>query len=450
LIARKLVKKVLAGLFLALFLAAGSVVGYDPGAAKVPDLRLAAGQTGLASLPWFHHVIYRWREAGSVERWHSSPDPPRIDHPGRYTVQMSVFGVPVREMMVEAVEPVQVYPGGDSIGVLWKTGRLAVSGYAPLREDSGRYVCPAAEAGITPGDILLSVNSERVQDLKTAIALIDRSGSQGAEVRLELQRGKRVVKAVVKPVRCQSTSRYRVGLVLRDGAAGIGTLTFFDAKTHRYAAVGHPLTADGESLAGVDSGWLLETSIEGIVAGQKGRPGEKVGLFLSHKAKLGNIEGSNRYGIFGHLGRLPDVLGAPLPVALASQVHAGPCEVLTVVHGQKVERFAAEILWVHPGAGSSGRGLGLRITDPRLLSLAGGIVQGMSGSPIVQDGRLAGAVSHVFLHDPTRGFGVLAEWMLQSASFFCIFFRAAPWMRQSMFQQFWESCADPFTILTPV
>jgi stage IV sporulation protein B len=361
-----LVKKVLTGLLLALCLTAGSLTGLDPG-----DLRM-----GL-----------------------SGP----------------------RGTTVETAGPVRVYPGGESIGVLWKTGRLAVSGYAPLRMDNGRYVCPAAEAGITPGDILLSVNGRKVGDPETAAALIDRGG--GGTVRLELRRGKKIVKAAVKPVRCRATSRYRIGLLLRDGAAGIGTLTFFDARTHRYAAVGHPLTPEEEGLSSAKTGWLMETRIEGIVPGQKGQPGEKVGLFLFPGNPLGNIESSNRYGIFGSLSRLPATTGSPVPVATASQVHTGPCEILTVVQGQKVERFAAEILWVRPGAHASGRGLGLRITDPRLLSLAGGIVQGMSGSPVVQDGLLAGAVSHVFLHDPTRGFGVLAEWMLSPAGFFCIFFR---------------------------
>lgn len=345
----------------------------------------------------------------------------RLDQPRSPSTGVNVSVSTDRETVVDALEPVKVYPGGETIGVVWKTGHLAVSGYAPLRIDSGRYVCPAAEAGITPGDILLSVNGEKVSDLKRATTLIDFGGSQGKPVKLELLRGKRVVKAVVRPVHCPATSRYRIGLFLRDGAAGIGTLTFFDAKTKRYAAVGHPLTTEGKGLAGKDRGWLLETSIEGIVAGKKGRPGEKVGLFLPGKAKLGDIEGSSRYGVFGHLTRLPVAPGVQVPIALVSQLHPGPCEILTVVQGQKVERFAAEILWVHPGAGESGRGLGLRITDPRLLALAGGIVQGMSGSPILQDGRLAGAVSHVFLHDPTQGFGVPAEWMFQSAGFFYLF-----------------------------
>lgn len=343
-----MVKKTLAGLFLILGLAAGSLTAWEPRADLTPELRPAV------------------------------------------------------------MAGVRVCPGGESVGLLWKTGRLAVTGYAPLRGDDGRYVCPAAEAGIAPGDILLSVNGQKVADPGEAAALIDRS--RGGAVRLEVARGKKVVKMVVRPVHCRGTSRYRVGILLRDGAAGIGTLTFFDARTHRYAAVGHALSPDGSSAA--KGGWLLETTIEGIVPGQKGQPGEKLGLFLSPGNPLGDIEGSNRYGIFGRLTRLPAAPGAEVPVAQASQVHAGPCEVLTVVRGQNVERFAAEILWVHPGAMASGRGLALKITDARLLSLAGGIVQGMSGSPIIQDGRLAGAVSHVFLNDPTRGFGVLAEWML--------------------------------------
>jgi len=356
-IARRVVRKVLTGLILAFILAAGSLDGLVPG------------------------------DAG--------------------------FGV-------QAVEPVRVYPGGESIGVFWKTGHPVVSGYAPLVDEAGRYHCPAARAGLAPGDLLLAVNDDPVADLSAAAALIDRSGQKGRMVRLTVQRGRRELTVSVVPVRCRVTARYRVGLLLRDSAAGIGTLTFFDRATGRYGAVGHAVTADGEQWPG--GGYLLEAPIGGIVPGVRGRPGEKVGLFGPRQEKLGSIDESNRYGIFGRLTRLPRDVGTPLAVAPASQVHSGPCEILTVVRGQKVERFSAEILWVHPGAVASGRGLGLKITDPRLLSLAGGIVQGMSGSPILQDGRLAGAVSHVFLNDPTRGFGVLAEWMVQAAGFFYVLF----------------------------
>jgi len=222
----------------------------------------------------------------------------------------------------------------------------------------------------------------------------------------------------VTPVQDGESGRWRVGLYIRDGASGVGTLTFYHPASRKFGALGHVI-AENETKKPFEfaEGLITAADVVRIQKGKRASPGEKITKQLESGPRLGIIEKNSRFGIFGRLsGAVRNPLyPEPIPVAMASQVKEGPAEMLTVVDGQKIERFQIEIVRLMRQPTAEGKNMIVQVTDPRLLSETGGIVQGMSGSPIIQDGRLVGAVTHVFVNDPTRGYGVLIEWMLQEA-----------------------------------
>jgi len=338
--------------------------------------------------------------------------------PGRLEMQFRLLGLlPLHRMTVNVVPETRVIPGGHSIGVLLHSRGVMVVGLAAIREPSGNKVNPAAKAGIMNGDIILRVNKRCVNSERQLRDEINRCGSKGLDLTLEIKRADKIFNVVLQPVFCTETGRYRIGLCIRDSAAGVGTLTFYDPASKKYGALGHMITDmnTGRRIDLVD-GSIVEAAVQGIHQGRRGRPGEKIGLFNGGGLK-GNIIKNTPFGIFGTLERLPvnPFYRQPLPVALSYQVKKGPAQILTVLQENKMERFNIEILQVMPQARPDGKGMVIRVTDPRLLQTTGGIIQGMSGSPIIQNGRLIGAVTHVFVNDPSRGYGVLAEWMIREA-----------------------------------
>ncbi|MGE5702682.1 MAG: SpoIVB peptidase, partial [Clostridia bacterium] len=211
---------------------------------------------------------------------------------------------------------------------------------------------------------------------------------------------------------------YRMGLYIRDSAAGVGTLTFYEPKSGAYGALGHVISdVDTGQAIVVGDGQIVQASVTSIEKGESGNPGEKFARFYNESVVLGNITKNTPFGIFGKMKESPkrSYYQEAIPVALAEQVQEGPAKILTVVDGQRVEEFDIEIVNVVKQHFPATKGMIIRVTDKRLLDKTGGIVQGMSGSPIIQNGKLVGAVTHVFVNDPTSGYGCFIEWMLQDA-----------------------------------
>jgi len=222
----------------------------------------------------------------------------------------------------------------------------------------------------------------------------------------------------LSPIYDAEDQSWRIGLYIRDSAAGVGTLTFYAPDQGVYGALGHVITdMDTGTPIIVGNGEILQSSVTSINKSQNGDPGEKRAHFIKERKVLGNIERNTPFGIFGKMNEMPthSFNEEALPVAFAEDVKEGPAQILTVLNGQKVERFNIEVVHVTKQAAPATKGMVIKITDERLLSKTGGIVQGMSGSPIIQDGKLIGAVTHVFVNDPSSGYGCFIEWMLQDA-----------------------------------
>ena len=311
-----------------------------------------------------------------------------------------------------------LYPGGQAIGILLRTDGILVVGQSPIFVD-GEAQNPAEEAGIQPGDVITSVGDTAVTHDDQLALLVNQLGEQHKSVILHIQRQNREMIKEITPIYCAESKSYRIGLLIRDNAGGVGTLTFVDPETMEYGALGHMISNnETQSKINILKGKLVTAQIQGIKKGTSGYPGEKIGRFVSNFS-LGTIEKNTTAGIFGVLTD-ENVLTESsytqaLPTAAPNQIVLGPAQIFTAIDGNKVECFDVEIEKVMP-AHKDGKGLVVRVTDPVRLEKTGGIVQGMSGSPIIQNGRIIGAVTHVFINDPTRGYGILIHDMLQETS----------------------------------
>ncbi|MGQ9711621.1 MAG: SpoIVB peptidase [Desulfotomaculales bacterium] len=362
------------------------------------------------------HIALETNRPGFLSR--SGPASlPLVRRPGECFVHVKLFGViPLRQVAVSAYPPVRVIPGGQAIGVLLRTQGVIVVGSAPVSLGNEER-SPALEAGMHIGDVIIRIDRKSVTAEEDVREAVDAAGRAGRALLFEVKRGNRTLEVKVRPQLCPETRRYRVGILVRDSTAGVGTMTFCEPRSKTFGALGH-IIADTDTSQGVEvaGGKIVEATIQAVRPGRRGQPGEKVGIFYGDGGPVGHITSNTGQGIFGTLEReiTNPLYPRPIPVALVDQVRPGPAEMLTVLRGRRIEKFSVEIVRVRPGVPAEGKNLVIRITDRRLLREAGGIVQGMSGSPIVQRGRLAGAVTHVFVNNPTRGYGIPAESMLRA------------------------------------
>lgn len=346
---------------------------------------------------------------------------PRPATPGSFRLRVVLLDVlPLRTLIVDVQPVVRVYPGGQALGVLLHAQGVIVVGYAGITERDGNVVNPAASAGLRVGDLIVGVDGHPVTNEAAIRKAVSRAGGERRSVVLTVKRGNRTLRFAVRPAFCRKAECYRIGLLIRDSTAGVGTLTFYDPVSRMYGALGHEVAQGitGRPLA-LNEGRVVEAFIQGVRPAERGKPGEKIGVLTTRASRLsGAISRNTPHGIFGLLDRIPKhpFYSAPIPVALAHQVHLGKAELLTVLEGNRLERFEIEICRINMVSRMNGsrKDLVIKVTDPRLLRVAGGIVQGMSGSPIIQRGRLAGVVTHVFVNDPARGYGIFAERMVRA------------------------------------
>ncbi|MCO1600031.1 SpoIVB peptidase [Desulfosporosinus nitroreducens] len=334
-------------------------------------------------------------------------------------VAYKLFGIfPLSSGEVEVMNPIKLIPGGQSIGVTLQTKGVMVVGQAPVLDKNGKNSFPAKEAGIQVGDILLKIENQEVKTDQEVSNAINLAGKQKGSVNVIFKHQDQVVEKTVHPIFCVETGRYRMGLFVRDEAAGVGTLSFLDPVTNLYGALGHVITdADTNQKIEVYDGKIIASTIYAIEKGKRGHPGEKIGSFVPNSIFSGTIEKNTMTGIFGKMsGRIENpYFKEAIPVGWESEVKVGPAKIYTVIQGEKIEEFTVNIDRVMKNRTDS-KNMIVRVTDPRLLEVTGGIIQGMSGSPIVQDGKLIGAVTHVFVNDSQRGYGVFIQNMLNDSS----------------------------------
>ncbi len=333
--------------------------------------------------------------------------------PGKVDLQLKLLGyIPVKSISIEAMATKRVVPGGHSIGVLLQSKGIMVVGFAPVTDDSGEKIYPARDNGVQIGDLILEVNGQNVKSETDLAQIVD--DCKNKTMQLRIKRKEKYLTVPVTAQLCPETQRYRIGLYVRDGVVGVGTLTFWDPDTNKYAALGH-IILDADTKQGIDvlRGKIVSASIQTIKAGKPGKPGEKIGVFDNSGKIEGTIEKNGSFGIYGETEAEVDnqLSNYTVEVGYAHQVKEGKAEIYTVINGTDIEKFEIEIEKVYPER-RNGKGMVIKVTDPRLLSLTGGIIQGMSGSPIIQDSKIIGAVTHVFLNDPQHGYGIFMDQIL--------------------------------------
>lgn len=324
---------------------------------------------------------------------------------------LKLFGViPIKEVDVKTVDRPVLVPGGNPFGIKILTDGVMVVGMGDVADG---VPSPALEAGIKTGDIIISVNGQKVLSNSEIAAII--SGSNGKEVTVLLKRGQTEMQISLKPVYSESYGCYVAGMYVRDSTAGIGTITFYDPKTGIFGGLGHPVCdVDTGEIMPISSGEVVNVFINGINKGEPGEPGELLGNFTS-VFPIGRITLNNEAGLFGKLNSAPN-LNSAIPMAMRQEVQLGDAAILSTISGDKPEEYKIKIEKIDLNDTGKSKNMVIRIVDQRLLDAAGGIVQGMSGSPIIQNGMLVGAVTHVFVNDPAKGYGIFCDTMYEYAN----------------------------------
>ncbi len=328
------------------------------------------------------------------------------------TEQLTLFGIfPIKNVSVTEVEEPVVIPCGTPFGIKLLTEGVLVVELTAF-DDGTQVVSPARDAGIKEGDVIVSISGKTVSGNSDVSRIIEESGGRTLGVEIVRENRHRVV--FMKPVRSSADNTYKCGMWVRDSSAGIGTVTFYDPKSGIFAGLGHPVcdTDTGDMLT-MSCGEAADVYISGVRKSSAGAPGELIGMFTSDKAR-GSLLVNSSCGIYGRMDSSPLIRSA-VPVAMRQEVTVGPAEIYATISGSEPEKYSVRIEKIDLGDFADCRNMVICVTDERLLEKAGGIVQGMSGSPIIQNGKLVGAVTHVLVRDPTRGYGIFADTMLECA-----------------------------------
>lgn len=330
---------------------------------------------------------------------------------GSYLLGLDFLGVRLKEIRVDVVDTRYAIPCGAPVGIYLKSDGVMVIGTGELIDQDGLPVEPAAGI-LKSGDYIESINGtvlETKEELAEAVAKLD-----GARALLKVRRGGDEMEVSLYPVTTRD-GESKLGVWVRSDTQGIGTVTYLDLNG-RFGALGHGISdTDTGEMVETSDGSLYDTQIVGVEKGSVGSPGVMSGvIYYGPSTLLGTVESNTDEGIFGTVNDrfMKSISAEPLPIAYRQDIRKGPAVLRSGVSGE-IRDYAIEIEKIDYSTSHTNKSLVIRVTDPALLELTGGIVQGMSGSPIIQDGKLIGAVTHVFIQDSTRGYGIFIENMLQ-------------------------------------
>jgi len=328
-----------------------------------------------------------------------------------YQMNLKLFGfLPYKNVDIEVIQDKMLIPSGIPIGIYVKTEGVLVVGIGEFENSGGETVSPARYV-LQKGDYILKSNGETVENKKHFISMVE--ASEGEDMVLTIRRNGEITDVMINAVENQMLE-WKLGIWIRDNAQGIGTMTYEDTDD-TFGALGHGINdVDTSILMNLEEGVLYRTEIVGITRGAGGAPGELTG-YIEYDSDnvIGEITENTVAGIFGVCDHtlLESAASAPVPIALKQEIELGPAQIICSVSGEP-EFYDVEIVEVNLEHENVNRGIVIRVVDEKLLMLTGGIIQGMSGSPIIQNGKLVGAVTHVLVNDSTKGYGIFIEEML--------------------------------------
>lgn len=334
----------------------------------------------------------------------------KSEEQGKYSISCRLFGlIHVKEVSVEVVDEEQVAPCGVPVGIYVKTDGILIIGTGTVTGSDGMSYEPA-ENLVKSGDYVKTINEQIIESKEDLIEKINQC--QGEPVVLGISRDGEYIRLKLQPVKT-AEDEYKLGIWVRDDLAGVGTLTFYDEQG-AYGALGHPVSdIDTGTKVSMADGTLYEAEIAGITKGEKGNPGEISGVITYlDQYRLGTVAENTNVGIYGKLEKVPEEVEDAVyyPIGLKQDIEEGEAYIISMVSGERKE-YSINITGMDYN--SENKGILFQVTDPELIELTGGIVQGMSGSPIIQNGKVIGAVTHVFVQDASKGYGIFIENMLQ-------------------------------------
>ncbi|MBE6052046.1 MAG: SpoIVB peptidase [Clostridium sp.] len=329
-------------------------------------------------------------------------------------ININFLGIlPIKSVSLKKINNVEVVPGGNSIGVKLSSEGVLVVGYSDVIINNETKESPAKKAGVEIGDIIIKSNGVKVE---TSRELIDSvKNAENKDLKLDIIRDGKSIEKEVELIE-ESEEDFKIGLWVRDSTAGVGTMTFYHKESGKFGALGHPVT-DGETNKpfSIKEGELLKSSIISVKKGEKGAPGELRGIFEEEETPIGKISKNTECGIFGDgTNECSDFMcNTPIPVAFRNEIKVGKASILTTIDEDGPKEYEIEIVKLFQQDQPNPKSMIIKITDDRLLAKTGGIVQGMSGSPIIQNGKIIGAVTHVLINKPDVGYGIYIDWMLE-------------------------------------
>ena len=316
----------------------------------------------------------------------------------------------------ESNNVIELYAGGTPVGVKISTNGVLVVGYSDIADNNKNVESPGTESGIQLGDILLEVDSQKIENSKDLSKKIN--SLKKDKIEILINRNGTEIKKIVNLFKSENNI-YKLGLWVRDSTAGVGTLTFYHKDTNTYGALGHPITDnETEKILSVKNGELIESSIISVKKGQRGSPGELKGVFVNTDSPFGNVIANTQCGIFGNIIDNNSIINSNnlYKIGYKDEVKLGKAQIISTIDENGPKFYDIEIVKIINQTSSSSKSMVIKVIDQNLLEKTGGIVQGMSGSPIIQNNKIIGAITHVLVNKPDTGYGIYIEWMLQDAN----------------------------------
>ncbi len=327
------------------------------------------------------------------------------------SAKAKLFGVPLKDVKVDVIPKIRLIPGGSLFGVKFFTRGVMIVGMSDIESDGG-ILNPAARSGLDVGDCLIALNDTEVNTVEEVADIVEKS--EGKTIKIRYERDGKSAETTLEPLKSLTDGKYRSGLWVRDSTAVIGTVTFYNPETGEFAGLGHGICdIDTGKLMPMLRGSIVDIEVKDIIRGTDGIPGEIKGEF--GMIKRGELSVNSERGVFGALNTAPScAFSEPVDIALGNEVSEGKAYLYSSLGTNEIKKYEIELTKIYHND-SKTKNFIFTVKDEDLLAKTGGIVQGMSGSPIVQNGKLIGAVTHVLVNDPTRGYGIFIENMLAEA-----------------------------------
>ena len=333
---------------------------------------------------------------------------------GTFELNLDLFGaIPVKEINVNVIDRTKVIPCGDLIGIKMYTPGVLVVGMSEIQGNDSKKYRPYANSGIEEGDMIVEMNNIKISNTNELIEVVN--ASKGKEIKIKYERNDEQFLTSITPIQT-GVKDYKIGLWVRDAAAGVGTLTFYEPSTGNFAALGHGIIdSDTGGIFNIANGELVGSKLLSIKKGERNNPGEIKGALDSFEF-IGKISKNTNLGVFGSVsnqGELNLTKSKEYEVALRSEITTGEAEIICELEDGKKDFYKIEIEKIYTSNNYDNKSMLIKVTDERLLEKTGGIVQGMSGSPIIQNGKFIGAVTNVLVSDPTTGYAIFGDLMVK-------------------------------------